>query len=106
MTEEASTIHSAAFSAGCLRPTSAEPRTIEAASSYVTEEFEGGLTLSKRAERSAAEEASPHYSEPVTSRLAPSGVADAAYGISEGAEISSTVVANGPETVGEETGVS
>jgi hypothetical protein len=72
----------------------------------VTEEFEGGLTLSKRAERSAAEEASPHYSEPLTSRLAPSDVADAAYGISEGAEISSTIVEDEPATVGEETGVS
>jgi hypothetical protein len=72
----------------------------------VTEEFEGGLTLSKREERSAVEEASPHYSEPVTSRLAPSGVADAANGISEGAEISSIVVAGGPATVVEETGVS
>jgi hypothetical protein len=76
------------------------------ASSYVNEEIEGGLTLSKRAERSAAKEASPHYSEPVTSRLAPSGVADATSRISEGAEISSTVVADGPATVAEETGVS
>jgi hypothetical protein len=72
----------------------------------VTEEFEGGLTLSKRAERNAAEEASPHYSKPVTSQLAPSGVANAASGISEGAEISTTVVADGPATIGEETGVS
>jgi hypothetical protein len=105
-TEGASSIHSEAFSAGCLRPASAEPRAIEADSSYVTEEFEGGLTLSTRAERSAAEEASPHYSELVTSRLAPSGVADAAYGVSDGAEISSTVVVDGPATVGGETGVS
>jgi hypothetical protein len=40
------------------------------------------------------------------SQLAPSGVADAENGISEGAEISSTVVASGPPTVVEETGVS
>jgi hypothetical protein len=102
-TEEASSILPEAFSAGCLRPASAEPRTFEAASSYVTEEFEGGLTFLKRAERSAAEEASPHYSAPVTSRLAP---ADVKSGISDGAEISSTVVADGPATVAEETGVS
>jgi hypothetical protein len=69
----------------------------------VTEEFEGGLTLSKR---SAAEEASPHYSEPVTSRLAPSAVANVTNGIAAGAGISTTVVAGGPPTVGEETGVS
>jgi hypothetical protein len=50
MAEEASSVHSEAFSAGCLRQASAEPRGIEAASSYVTEEFEGGLTLSTRAE--------------------------------------------------------
>jgi hypothetical protein len=106
MTAEASSILPAAFSAGCLRPASAEPHAFEAVSSYVTEEFEGGLTLSKRAESSAAEEASPHYSEPVTSQLAPSGVADATSGISAGAEISTTVVADGPTTVGEETGVS
>jgi hypothetical protein len=85
---------------------SSEPRAIEAASSYVTEEFKGGLTLSKRAERSAVEEASPHYSEPVTSGFAPSGVADAEIGISDGVEISSTVVAGGPPTVVKETGVS
>jgi hypothetical protein len=62
---------------------------------YVTEELEGGLTLLKRAERSAAEEASPHYSEPVASGFAPSGVVDAEIRISEGAEISSTVVVGG-----------
>jgi hypothetical protein len=72
----------------------------------VTEEFEGGLTLSKRDERSAAEEASQHYSEPVKSRLAPSRVADAENGISEGDEISSTVVAGGAPTIVQETGVS
>jgi hypothetical protein len=105
-TEAASSIHSTAFSDGFLRSASSEPRATEAASSYVTEEFEGGLTLSRRAERSAAEETSPHYSELVTSWLAPSGVADTANGISEGAEISSTVVAGGPPTVVEETGVS
>jgi hypothetical protein len=38
--------------------------------------------------------------------LAPSGVADAENGISEGAEISSTVVAGGPPTIVEETRVS
>jgi hypothetical protein len=78
----------------------------EAASSYVTEEFEGGVTLSKRAERSAAEGASPHYSEPVTSGFAPLGVADTEIKISDGFKISSTVVAGGSLTVVEETGVS
>jgi hypothetical protein len=94
------------FSDGFLRSASSEPRATEAASSYVTEEFEGGLTLSKRAERSTAEEASPHYSEPVTSGFAHSNVADAEIGISAGAEISSTVVAGGSPTVVAETGVS
>jgi hypothetical protein len=72
----------------------------------VTEEFEGGLTLSKREEGRAVEEASPHYSKPMTSRIAPSRVADAVNGISAGAEISTTVVAGGPPTIVEETGVS
>jgi hypothetical protein len=78
----------------------------EAASLYVTEEFEGGLTLSKRVERSAAEEASPHHFEPVTSGFTPSCVADAEIGISDGLEISSTVIVDGPPTVVAETGVS
>jgi hypothetical protein len=72
----------------------------------VTEEFEGGFTLSKCAESSAAKEASPHHSEPVTSGFALSGVADAEIGISDGFEISSTVVVGGPPIVVEETGVS
>jgi hypothetical protein len=76
------------------------------ASSYVTEEFVSGLTLSKRAERSAAEEASPHYSELVTSGFAPLGVADVEIGISDGFEISLTILAGGPPTVVEETRVS
>jgi hypothetical protein len=105
-TKGASSIPTEAFSDGFLRSASSEPRATEAASSYVSEDFEGGLTLSKRAERSAAEEASPHYSEPVTSGFAPSGVADAEIGISDGVEISSTVVTGGPPTVVEETGVS
>jgi hypothetical protein len=42
----------------------------------------------------------------VTSGFAPSGVADAEIGISDGFEITSTVVAGGPPTVEEETGVS
>jgi hypothetical protein len=49
--------------------------------------------------------ASPHYSELVTSGFAPSGVADAEIGISDGFEISSTVVACRPLTVVKETGV-
>jgi hypothetical protein len=73
---------------------------------YVTKEFEGRLTLSKSAERSAAEAAPPHYSEPVTSGFAPSGVADAEIGISNGFKISSTMVAGGPPTVVQETRVS
>jgi hypothetical protein len=91
---------------GFLRSARSETRATEAVSSYVTEEFEGGLTLSKRTERSAAEEASPHYSELVTSGFAPSGVPDTEIGISDGFEISSTVVAGGPPTLVEETGVS
>jgi hypothetical protein len=53
-----------------------EPRATEEASSYVTEEFEDGLTLSNRAERSEAEEASPHHTEEVTNGFVPSDVLD------------------------------
>jgi hypothetical protein len=72
----------------------------------VTEEFEGRLTLSKRAERREAEEASPNHSEKITNGFVPSDVLDAEIGISDGFEISSTVVAGGPLTVVKETGVS
>jgi hypothetical protein len=54
---------------------------------YITEEFEGGLTLSKRAERSAAEEASLHHPQPVPNGFAPSGVSDVEIGISDCFEI-------------------
>jgi hypothetical protein len=73
---------------------------------YVTEEFEGGLTLSKRVERSEAEAALQHPSETVTNGFVPSDVLDAEIGISDGFEISSTVVASGSPTVVKETGVS
>jgi hypothetical protein len=76
------------------------------ASSYVTEELEGGLTLSKHAERSAAQEASPHHSKPVTSGFAPSDVTDVGIGILDGSEILSTIIAGEPPTVVKETGVS
>jgi hypothetical protein len=78
----------------------------EEASLYITEEFEGGLTLLNCAEWSAAEEASPHHPEPVTSGFTPSGVTDAEIEISDGFEICSTVVASRPLTVVKETGVS
>jgi hypothetical protein len=83
-----------------------EPRATEDASSYVTEDFEDGLTLSKCAERSEAEEALPHHPEPVTNGFVPLGVPDAEIGISDRFEISSIVVVGGPPTVVKEIGVS
>jgi hypothetical protein len=104
--EEASSYPTEAFSDGFQRSARSELHATEEASSYVTEEFKGKLTLLKHVERSAAEEASPHHPEPVMSGFAPSGIADAEIGISDGFEISSTVVIGGPLTVVEETGVS
>jgi hypothetical protein len=94
------------FRDGFLQSAHSEPRATEEASSYVTEEFEGGLTLSKRAERSEAEAALQHPSETVTNGFVPSDVPDAEIEISDGFEISSRVVAGGPPTVVKETDIS
>jgi hypothetical protein len=88
-----------------MRSARSKSRAAEEASSYVTEELEGGLTLSKRGECIEAEEASPNYSGKVTDGSVPSDVLDAEIGISDGFEISSRVVAGGPPTVVKETGV-
>jgi hypothetical protein len=85
---------------GLLRSTRSEPCGTEEASSYLTEEFEEGLTLSNSPGRSAAEEASPHHTETVTNGFVPSVVLDAKeIGISDGHEILSTIVADGSPTV-------
>jgi hypothetical protein len=59
----------------------------------------------KSVERSEAEAASPHHTEKVTNGFVPSDVLDAEFGISDGFEISSTVVDDGSPIVVKETSV-
>jgi hypothetical protein len=95
-TEGASSYPDEAFREGLLCSARSKPCATEEASLYVTEEFEDGLTLSNSAGRSAAEAASPQHTETVKDGFVPSVVPDAAeIGISDGHEISSTVVADG-----------
>jgi hypothetical protein len=106
MTEEASSYPAEAFRDGLLCSARSEPCATEEASSYFTEEIEDGLTSSKSAKESAAEAALPHPTETVTDGLIPSVVPDAGeIAISDGPEISLTVVVDKSPTVVKGTGV-
>jgi hypothetical protein len=99
-TEGASSYPAEVFRDGFLRSARSEPRAIVEASSYLTEESEDGLTPSNSAKQQKAESVSPQQPETSTNGFVPSDVSVAEeIEISDGLEISSTVVADGSPTV-------
>jgi hypothetical protein len=106
MAEGASSYLAAASRDGFLRSAHSEPCATEEASSYLTEESEDGLTPSNSTEQQKAESVSPQQPETSTNGFVPSDVSVAEeIEISDGLEISSTVVADGSPTVVPGTGV-
>jgi hypothetical protein len=90
----------AASSDGFLRSARSKPRATEEASPYLTEESEDELTPSNSAEQQKAESVSPQQPETRTNGFVSSNVSVVEeIGISEGLEISSTVLVNGSQTV-------